>query len=115
MRSLLAATSFLTRLPAGRLIAFDATDVARSAAWFPLIGAALGAAIGFFGALLKGYLPEGVIAVLCNPGHVQTGIGGKQAPMTPAESVARMRAVISRLTLADAGKFLHYDGTELRL
>ena len=64
MRSLLAATSFLTRLPAGRFIAFDATDVARSAGWFPLIGATLGAVIGFSGALLKGRLPEAVIAAL---------------------------------------------------
>ena len=31
--------------------------------------------------------PEGVIAVLVNPGHVQTGIGGADAPMTAAESV----------------------------
>ena len=58
---------------------------------------------------------QGVIVALCNPGHVQTGIGGKQAPMTPAESVARMRAVIASLTPAHAGRFLHYDGTELKL
>jgi NAD(P)-dependent dehydrogenase (short-subunit alcohol dehydrogenase family) len=58
---------------------------------------------------------QGVIAVLCNPGHVQTGIGGKQAPMTPAESVARLRAVIGRLTPEHAGKFLHYDGSELKM
>ena len=64
MRSLLAATSFLTRLPAGRLITFDAADVARSAGWFPLIGATLGAVIGLSGALLRGHLPAAVIAAL---------------------------------------------------
>jgi len=58
---------------------------------------------------------EGVTAALLNPGHVQTGIGGAHAPMTPAESVTKMRAVIDGLTAADAGKFLHYDGTELPL
>lgn len=58
---------------------------------------------------------HGVIAALVNPGHVQTAIGGAQAPMTPAESVTQMRAVIAGLTPADAGKFLHYDGTELKL
>ena len=59
--------------------------------------------------------PEGVIAALVNPGHAQTGIGGKHAPMTPAESVAKMRQVIGALTEADAGKFLHFDGTEIKL
>ena len=60
-------------------------------------------------------LEHDVVSVLLNPGHVQTGIGGKNAPMTPAESVTKMRAVIAALTPADAGKFLHYDGTELKL
>jgi NAD(P)-dependent dehydrogenase (short-subunit alcohol dehydrogenase family) len=58
---------------------------------------------------------QGVIAVLVNPGHVQTGIGGKHARMTPAESVTKVRAVIRGLRPDDAGKFLHYDGTELKL
>ena len=58
---------------------------------------------------------QGVTAVLVNPGHVQTGIGGAQARMTPAESVTQVRAVIRGVTPADAGKFLHYDGTELKL
>ena len=53
--------------------------------------------------------------MLVNPGHVQTGIGGAQARMTPADSVTKVRAVIRGLTPADAGKFLHYDGTELKL
>jgi len=58
---------------------------------------------------------HGVTAVLVNPGHVQTGIGGRQARMTPTESVTMMRAVIRGITPDDAGKFLHYDGTELKL
>jgi NAD(P)-dependent dehydrogenase (short-subunit alcohol dehydrogenase family) len=58
---------------------------------------------------------EGVIAALLNPGHVQTAIGGPKAPMTPTESVTMMRQVIARLTASDAGKFLHFDGTELKL
>jgi NAD(P)-dependent dehydrogenase (short-subunit alcohol dehydrogenase family) len=57
----------------------------------------------------------GVIAALLNPGHVQTRIGGMNAPMTTAESVTKMRAVIAGLTADDAGKFLHFDGTELKL
>jgi NAD(P)-dependent dehydrogenase (short-subunit alcohol dehydrogenase family) len=58
---------------------------------------------------------QDVTAVLLNPGHVQTGIGGAQAPMSSSESVARMRAVVRGLTPAHAGKFLHYDGSELKL
>jgi len=58
---------------------------------------------------------QDVTAVLLNPGHVQTGIGGAQAPMSPAESVARMRVVVGGLTPAHAGKFLHYDGSELKI
>jgi cobalamin 5'-phosphate synthase/cobalamin synthase len=42
MGELVAAISFLTRLPAGRDSAFDAKDVARSARWFPLVGGLLG-------------------------------------------------------------------------
>jgi hypothetical protein len=53
--------------------------------------------------------------VLLNPGHVRTGIGGKRAPMEPDESVRQMREVIAGLAVADAGRFLSYDGTELAL
>ena len=59
--------------------------------------------------------PEGVIAALVNPGHVQTGIGGAHAPMTATESVTNVRRVIEGLTASDAGKFLHFDGTEIAL
>jgi NAD(P)-dependent dehydrogenase (short-subunit alcohol dehydrogenase family) len=59
--------------------------------------------------------PEGIINALVNPGHVQTGIGGAKAPMTPAESVAKVRTVVAGLSTADTGKFLHFDGTELKL
>ena len=63
MKSFLAAIAFLTRIPVGRFAAFDATDVAHSAGWFPLVGILLGV-ICSLTALLKGYLPLGVVAVL---------------------------------------------------
>jgi NAD(P)-dependent dehydrogenase (short-subunit alcohol dehydrogenase family) len=63
-------------------------------------------------ALALDLVDEGVVAALVNP---QTGIGGAKAPMTPEESVTKMRAVIESLTAADAGKFLHFDGTEIPL
>ena len=64
MKSFLAAISFLTRLPVGRLAAFDAADVAHSSGWFPLVGTLLGVVCSLAAALLKGYLPLGVVAVL---------------------------------------------------
>lgn len=42
MMGFLAAVAFLTRLPVGRRWEFGPQDVARSARWFPLVGAVLG-------------------------------------------------------------------------
>ncbi len=64
MRSLLAAIAFLTRLPVGRFAAFSSEDVARSAGWFPLVGALLGAIYALAAFLLKGHLPLAVVAVV---------------------------------------------------
>ncbi len=64
MKSLLAAFAFLTRLPVGRILAFDADDVAHSAGWFPVVGAALGGFYSLAAAVSKGYLPASVVAVL---------------------------------------------------
>ena len=64
MKSLAAAISFLTRLPVGRIIAFDATDVARSAAWFPLVGALIGSICAAAAYLLRPHLPPALVAVL---------------------------------------------------
>jgi adenosylcobinamide-GDP ribazoletransferase len=43
IRDFLAAIAFLTRLPIGRRFVFGPKEVARSARWFPLVGAILGA------------------------------------------------------------------------
>ena len=64
MRSLLAALSFLTRVPVARWRSFDATDVSRSALWFPLIGIVLGSIYAGAAALLWGNLPMSVISIL---------------------------------------------------
>jgi cobalamin 5'-phosphate synthase/cobalamin synthase len=64
MRSLFAAIAFLTRIPVGRFAAIEATDVAHSAGWFPLIGILLGMIYSLAAALLKNHLPLGVVAVL---------------------------------------------------
>lgn len=64
MKSCVAALAFLTRLPVGRLAAFDAADVGRSAAWFPIVGLLLGALYAGAARLLVAHLPVMVVSVL---------------------------------------------------
>jgi adenosylcobinamide-GDP ribazoletransferase len=45
MRGFLLALQFLTRLPTPRFAALGPDDLARSSAWFPLVGALIGAAV----------------------------------------------------------------------
>ncbi|MGP8244969.1 MAG: adenosylcobinamide-GDP ribazoletransferase [Bryobacteraceae bacterium] len=64
MRSLAAAIAFLTRIPVGRLVDFGRQDVARSAAWFPVVGALVGGIECLAAWLLRPHLPAAVTAVL---------------------------------------------------
>jgi NAD(P)-dependent dehydrogenase (short-subunit alcohol dehydrogenase family) len=57
--------------------------------------------------------PRGVVAVTLHPGWVQTDMGGADADLKPEESVRGVRRVLERVTAADSGKFLNYDGSEL--
>jgi NAD(P)-dependent dehydrogenase (short-subunit alcohol dehydrogenase family) len=56
---------------------------------------------------------RGITVVAFHPGWVQTDMGGPEAAITAAESVAGMRAVIERLEPADNGRFFDYDGSEI--
>lgn len=63
-------------------------------------------------ALAFDVLDDGIITVVANPGWVQTDMGGKSAPLTPAQSVEGMRKnILHKITLADTGKFISYEGT----
>jgi cobalamin 5'-phosphate synthase/cobalamin synthase len=64
MDVLACAFSFLTRLPVAQGSLFDAKTVARSARWFPLVGAALGAIYAGGLWVLAPRLPAAVVAVL---------------------------------------------------
>lgn len=57
---------------------------------------------------------DGITTVVVNPGWVQTDMGGQSATFTPAQSVEAMRLnVLHKITLADTGLFLSYDGSTL--
>jgi NAD(P)-dependent dehydrogenase (short-subunit alcohol dehydrogenase family) len=51
-----------------------------------------------------------VIVVVMNPGWARTDMGGANAPLTPAQSIADMLTVIDHLQPADSGKFLDRRG-----
>jgi cobalamin 5'-phosphate synthase/cobalamin synthase len=63
VKSFLAAVAFLTILPTGNIVAYDASAVARAAGWFPVVGALLGLISVAVAAVLQGHLPPGVVAV----------------------------------------------------
>jgi NAD(P)-dependent dehydrogenase (short-subunit alcohol dehydrogenase family) len=56
---------------------------------------------------------RGIIAAAVCPGHVRTELGGQGATLDPPESIAGLRKVIARLTLADSGSFTRYNGERI--
>jgi NAD(P)-dependent dehydrogenase (short-subunit alcohol dehydrogenase family) len=57
--------------------------------------------------------PNDITAVVFNPGWVLTDMGGPNAMIPVEQSVTGLRQVIGKLTQADSGKFLNYDGQEI--
>ncbi len=57
--------------------------------------------------------PRGITVILFHPGWVSSDMGGSEAPVTPEDSAAGMRAVIDGVTAEDNGRFFNYEGEEL--
>jgi adenosylcobinamide-GDP ribazoletransferase len=64
LRGAAAAIAFLTRLPVGRVVPVDGSDLARGVVVFPVVGAAIGAACAGFGVLLAQGLSHAVAGSL---------------------------------------------------
>ena len=54
-----------------------------------------------------------IIVLAMHPGHVQTDLGGSNAPLLPDESIRGMVKVIDGLSMQDSGKFLSWLGEEI--
>jgi NAD(P)-dependent dehydrogenase (short-subunit alcohol dehydrogenase family) len=53
---------------------------------------------------------EGLSVYNFHPGWVQTDMGGKNAQLTPEQSITAMRKTIANLKESQSGSYLNYDG-----
>jgi NAD(P)-dependent dehydrogenase (short-subunit alcohol dehydrogenase family) len=59
-------------------------------------------------------MPKRITCAAVHPGWARTDMGTAAAPIAVADSVAALRALVDRLEPHHNGRFLNYDGQELR-
>ena len=59
-------------------------------------------------------IPKRIICAAVHPGWARTDMGTAAAPVAVADSVAALRALVERLEPHHNGRFINYDGQELR-
>jgi NAD(P)-dependent dehydrogenase (short-subunit alcohol dehydrogenase family) len=59
-------------------------------------------------------IPKRVICAAVHPGWARTDMGTAAAPVAVADSVAALRTLVERLEPHHNGRFINYDGQELR-
>jgi NAD(P)-dependent dehydrogenase (short-subunit alcohol dehydrogenase family) len=114
---LMVTQQCLGLLDAGRrprvvAISSEYGSVSENTGGFPYYYAASKAALNM---LMRSLAAEarrrGIVAAILDPGWVRTDMGGPEAPLTPARSVAGMMTVIDGLTARDSGRFYTWEGT----
>lgn len=75
--------------------------------------AAKAAALNLGRNLATDLAPDGIAVGIYHPGWVKTDMGGAQAEISPAQSVAGLTARFEALSLASSGCFESYDGAQI--
>ncbi|MGH8116184.1 MAG: SDR family oxidoreductase [Rhodanobacteraceae bacterium] len=57
--------------------------------------------------------PRGIVVLAAHPGWLKTEMGGHGATLASADSARLLLGLIEHARVADAGKFLAYDGAEI--
>jgi NAD(P)-dependent dehydrogenase (short-subunit alcohol dehydrogenase family) len=113
---LMVTQQYLDLLAAGRrprvvAISSEYGSVSENTAGFPYYYAASKAALNM---LMRSLAAEarrrGIVTALLDPGWASTDMGGPEAPVTPARSVAGMMRVIDGLGARDNGRFFTWEG-----